>query len=94
MPVFVAKPLLYYMEGKHYEPNAVQVNHPVRASIILLTILDKKGCKSFIAGPAEVASPFSFVLLVPCFDNALKKTLKISLCVAPYLCITLLPPLR
>lgn len=53
MPVLVVKLFLYYMEGKHYEPNAVQMNHPVKMYyIIILTILDKKGCKGFIAGPA------------------------------------------
>lgn len=29
MPVLVTKSFLYYMKGKHEEPNAVQMNHPV-----------------------------------------------------------------
>lgn len=64
------------MEGKCYEPNDVQMESSSKD--LTYHTADKSGlkkyCKGFIADPADVASSLSFVFLVPCFDNALKKT--------------------
>lgn len=93
MPVLVAKPWLSYMEGKHYEHNVVQMNHQVQNQYIaLLTILVKKGWKSFIARAEKATLPPSFVLLLPCFDNTLQNTLQIPLYMAFNEHITILPP--
>lgn len=76
MPVLAANFHLYYVESKSYEPNDVQeessskdLTHPTADKSGL-----KKYCKGIIADPAEVASSFPFMLLVPCFDNILWKT--------------------